>query len=78
MSRVALIGENSVVYVSILLDIWNNGDCAVLLDWRIPFATLYRLMLEANVTKCYIERRILEGASILEKKSYFILSIRYY
>ena len=33
MSRVALIGENSVVYVSILLDIWNNGDCAVLLDW---------------------------------------------
>ena len=67
MSRVALIGENSVVYVSILLDIWNNGDCAVLLDWRIPFATLYRLMLEANVTKCYIERRILEGASILEK-----------
>lgn len=31
MSRVALIGENSVEYVDKLLDIWNNGDCAVLL-----------------------------------------------
>lgn len=37
MSRVALMGENSVEYISALLDIWNNGDCAVLLDWRIPF-----------------------------------------
>lgn len=33
MSRVALIGENSVEYVNALLDIWNNGDAAVLIDW---------------------------------------------
>lgn len=55
MSRVALIGENSVEYVNVLLDIWNNGDCAVLLDWRIPFETAVKMMVEANVTRCYIE-----------------------
>lgn len=37
MSRIGLIGENSIGYVDKLLDIWNNGDCAVLIDWRIPF-----------------------------------------
>ena len=55
MSRVALIGENSVEYVNVLLDIWNNGDCAVLLDWRIPFKTAVKMMVEAGVTRCCIE-----------------------
>lgn len=55
MSRVALIGENSVEYINILLDIWNNDDCAVLIDWRIPFATAVEMMLEAYVETCYIE-----------------------
>jgi len=55
MSRVALIGENSVEYVNALLDIWNNGDCAVLLDWRIPFKTAVKMMVEAGVTRCCIE-----------------------
>lgn len=56
MSRVALIGENSIEYVNALLDIWNNGDCAVLIDWRIPVATMFQMMQEAFVTKCYIEK----------------------
>lgn len=56
MSRTALIGENSVEYVNALIDIWNNSDCAVLLDWRIPFPTIIKMMKEANVNKCYIER----------------------
>lgn len=55
MSRVALIGENSVEYVNALLDIWNDGDCAVLLDWRIPFKTAVKMMVEAGVTRCCIE-----------------------
>lgn len=50
MMRVALIGENSIEYVNMLLDIWNNGDCAVLLDWRIPFEAAYQMMLEAGET----------------------------
>ena len=56
MGRVALIGENSAEYVSALLDIWNNGECAVLIDWRIPFPTIIKMMKEADVKKCYIEK----------------------
>lgn len=58
MSRVALIGENSIGYVDTLIDIWNNGDCAVLLDWRIPFATSIEMMIEANVYTCFIEKTL--------------------
>lgn len=54
MNRVALIGENSVEYVNALLDIWNSGDCAVLLDWRIPFKTAVKMMVEAGVKRCCI------------------------
>lgn len=56
MSRVALIGENSIGYVNALVDIWNNGDCAVLLDWRIPFSTATEMMTEADVRICFIEK----------------------
>ncbi len=55
MARIGLIGENSVEYVNHLLDIWNNGDCAVLIDWRIPIATALEMMKEAGVRVCYIE-----------------------
>lgn len=55
MSRIGLIGDNSVEYVNLLLDIWNNGNCAVLLDWRIPIKTSIEMMKEAGVEFCYIE-----------------------
>lgn len=57
LGRVALIGENSIEYVNALLDIWNNGDCAVLLDWKIPFQTIMEMMKEADVHKCYIDKK---------------------
>lgn len=60
MSRVALIGENSVCYINTLLDIWNNGNCAVLIDWRIPIKTGMEMMHEARVHKCYIEKRFMQ------------------
>ena len=31
-----------------LIGIWNHGDCAVLLDWRIPIATAVEMM-ENNI-----------------------------
>lgn len=58
MSRVALIGENSIGYVDTLIKIWNNMDCAVLLDWRIPFSTAIEMMIEADVHTCFIEKGI--------------------
>lgn len=51
-----MIGENTKEYVNALIDIWNNGDCAVLLDWRIPFITLLSMMDEAGVRECLIEQ----------------------
>ena len=60
MSRVALIGENSIGYVNALVDIWNHRDCAVLLDWRMPFLTAFEMMIEAGVSTCYIDRELLE------------------
>ena len=56
MSRVALIGKNSVGFIEKLIGIWNRGDCAVLLDWRIPIATAVEMMKEAGVKKCLLGR----------------------
>jgi len=61
MSRVGLIGDNSIEYICTLIDIWNNGDCAVLIDWRIPNQTAIEMMREASVEKCYIERKFFKN-----------------
>ena len=60
MNRIALIGENSVEYIRNLLDIWNDGDSAVLIDWRIPISSAIEMMNEAGVTECHIENSIYE------------------
>ena len=53
MGRVALVGDNTVEYISLLIDIWNNGDCAVLLDWRMPFHAILKTNSLPNlVTTC--------------------------
>ena len=65
MGRVALIGENSIGYINTLIDIWNNGDCAVLLDWRIPFVTAVEMMIEADALTCFIEKDIFDNLSSL-------------
>lgn len=58
MNRVALIGENSIEYIDKLIDIWNAGDCAVLIDFRVPFETAVQMMYEAGVRTCYIEKKL--------------------
>lgn len=58
MSRIALIGENSVSYINQLIKIWNRGHCAVLIDWRIPFKTAIEMMKETAVLECHIDRNI--------------------
>lgn len=57
MSRIALIGENSVEYIRTLLDIWNSGNCAVLIDCKIPPQTIVEMIDEAGVEKCYVEQK---------------------
>ena len=55
MSRVALIGDNSIQYISFLVDIWNSGDCAVLINKNTPQQIAIGMMTEAEVTKCIID-----------------------
>lgn len=61
LSRVALIGENSIGYIRKLIEIWNHGDCAVLLDWNVPVLTMIKMMRQANVQECYIEKGLFES-----------------
>ena len=54
MSRIGLIGENSIEYIEIILNIWKNQNCVVLVDWRIPFFNIINMLNEAGVDECYI------------------------
>lgn len=60
MSRIALIGENSIEYVNMLLDIWGKGHSVVLIDWRIPIRASIQMMKEAGVNTCIIEKKYLD------------------
>ncbi len=56
--RVAIIAQNSTEYISTIIDIWNAGDCAVLVDWQTPIHSIVSIILEAGVSKCYIQKGI--------------------
>lgn len=71
-NRVGLIGYNSVEFVSLLLDIWNNGDCAVIIDPQAPVKSVARSLKEANVSDCYIQKGLNNNIANAE------LSIREY
>lgn len=55
MRRMGLNGENSVKYVGKLLDIWNGDNCIILVDWQIPIEAVAQMMIEVNVTRCFVE-----------------------
>lgn len=46
--RIGIVGNNSEKYIQLLLDIWNNGDCAVLIDKQTPLARICEMLLEAQ------------------------------
>lgn len=72
MSRIALIGDNSVEYIELLLKIWRDGDTAVLLDWRIPPSSAIEMMREARVCSCYIEKSLFSNFDFLCNEISFI------
>lgn len=65
MGRTALIGDNSVEFIEKLLDIWNSGDCAVLIDWRIPTQRALEMMIDANVSLCYMDKNLVVDETLL-------------
>ena len=58
--RIGLIGDNSVEFIIRLIDIWNQGKCAVVIDWRIPLDTAMKMLTEAGVEECYIDSNVLK------------------
>ena len=54
--RIGLVGENSVAFVKHLIKIWNEGNSAVLIDWRIPMDRIMELLIAANAKQCYIDQ----------------------
>lgn len=57
--RIGLIGDNSSVFVEKLIQIWNDGNCAVIIDWRLPLKKINDLLMLSDVEKCYIANDIL-------------------
>ena len=68
MSRIALIGTNSPEFVDKLIDIWNGGNCAVLIDPQIPGKVAVNLMREAKVEICFIEKEVLRNPSAIKEE----------
>lgn len=66
--RIGLIGDNSVEFIRHLIKIWNQNNCAVIVDWRIPWNIAQQMLEECGVTKCYIDNNCvkdkLEGQNI--------------
>ncbi|MBO5110556.1 MAG: long-chain fatty acid--CoA ligase [Clostridia bacterium] len=58
MANIGLIGKNSISFVRQLLTIWNNGDCAVLIDARIPLNTAVKMLKLANASVCYLDKAL--------------------
>ena len=56
MARIGLIGVNSIRFVEELIDIWNNGDCAVLIDPRTPLSALFRILEETDIKTCIVQK----------------------
>lgn len=66
--RIGIIGDNSPEYVSILLDIWKEHNCAVIIDWRIPFNKIQKcLLMQMYINVIY--QRLLEKMIIISEES---------
>lgn len=70
-SRIGIIGENSIEFIEILLDIWKNQNIACVFDWRIPLSEIEFRIKEADIKLCYIQKNILnKSISVCEYKEY--------
>lgn len=66
--RIGLIGKNSVEYVQNLIDIWNEGNCAVLIDSRLPITEIVEQLVYVSVRKVVISKNIFDSFASYFKK----------
>ena len=57
MKRIAIIADNSLAFVSRLLNAWNNDEVAVLIDYRTPSPACLEMIIRADVSEVYTDRQ---------------------
>lgn len=70
--RIAILAKNSIKYIEIIIDEWNKGNCVVLLDYNIPYATIQTMLDEAKVNICYVENGLFDDESNYVSKIKYI------
>lgn len=55
--KIAIIADNSRDYVISLLEIWRDGDCAVLIDWRFPWENIAVILNQIQIDFCIVDER---------------------
>lgn len=58
--KIAIIADNSVGYANALFEIWNEGNCAVLIDYKFPWEKIVELLVLANVQLCYVDKNVID------------------
>ncbi len=67
MSRVGLIGSNSVEFIDKLLSIWNNNDSAVLIDYDTPAKAAADMLSEVGADFCYyLDNKMIDKVSSID------------
>lgn len=52
---VVIISDNNIEYISALLDIWNDKNCEILIDWRWTKSKIIETLKDFKVKKCYVD-----------------------
>lgn len=71
--RIAIIGKNSTEYINLVLDIWNQNDVVVLIDWRMPPAAIDNIIEENNIEKCYIDNTVSKSFNLGFEQHIFVI-----
>lgn len=58
--RIGLVGDNSIEMIEQMINIWNDGNCVVLVDWRIPYNSIIEMLESVDVKRCYVEKKLLD------------------
>lgn len=65
--RIGLIGQNSIEYIDIILNLWNENISVVLIDYQVPEFEVQEIFLESKIMECYIEKSLESKFSNLKK-----------
>lgn len=55
MKRIGIVSENSIDYIKKILEIWENENSVVLIDYRIPKNSILEMLKLAEVELCYTD-----------------------